>query len=809
MTVGKAVGKLEGWWKKFRNPYWRALCRYHEQYRRNCIDEKAILLESQHGKEFAGNVFRIVQYLATSEEYAGYKLFVTCWGGRQAAYRRRLAGCGIASRVRLVVMGTEAYYRVATTAKYLVNDNTFLPFFVKKEGQVYLNTWHGTPLKTLGRSIIGGAHMIGNTQKNFLSADYLLYPNEYTAEHMVDDYCLRNVCRATMLFGGYPRNTAFFDEAERLRLRGAYRLEGRRAYAYMPTFRGVAAKGTTDRNEVYLKYFFLELDRQLGEDEVLFVNLHVVSRSKIDFKEYRRIRPFPAAEETYAFLNACDALVTDYSSTFFDYAVSRRKIVLFTYDREDYLANRGLYFSMDELPFPQVRDVPALLAELRSPKAYDDAPVLAKFSPFEGPEATRRLVDRVVLGRRTGIVERPVPDNGRPNVLVYAGNFSGCGITTALMNLFSVIDLARRNYTVTVEQRLLGPFEARLHALPAEVGLLAVGGDMNLSLRARVRRKLLKWKLYSLGRYVRRMDAELAFDRRRMLGEGRFDVAIHFSGYEDEIIARLGAFPGRRFIMVHSDMLREIATRGNQRRSSLEYAYRSYDKVAAITPAALASAEEIAGKSPRLTLLPNAIDYRRIRELGAQDVDLSLAKRLSMPRAAAAAFLEAPGRKVVAVGRFSPEKGHERLVAAFAEYSASRPDVRLVIVGGTAFKGGYAKLLARLRGLGLADRVLLIENTPNPYAIISRCDGLIMASLYEGFGLVLLEGDILGKPVVSTDIDGPRPFMLEHGGTLVPNTDAGVLQGLGLLFEGKVARMNVDYEAYNADVARRFEALFA
>lgn len=808
MTAKKAIGKVKGWIAKLRNPYWCALSRYLDQYLANTVDEKAVLLESQHGKEFSGNIFRIAQYLATSPEYDGYTLYVTCWGGRQKDYRQKLARYGMEKRVKLVLMASEDYYRVVTTAKYLVNDNTFLPFFVKKEGQVYLNTWHGTPLKTLGRRIVGGAHMIGNTQKNFLSADFLLHPNDYTAEHMIEDYCLANVCRAKVLLGGYPRNTAFFDDAERARIRGAYGLDGLRVYAYMPTFRGAAAQGTTDKNEIYLHYFLYELDRQLSDDELLYVNLHVVSSSKVDFGCFRRIRPFPGTEETYAFLNACDALVTDYSSVFFDYAASRRKIVLFTYDREDYLRDRGTYLPLESLPFPQVRDVPSLLTELRGPKGYDDTAFLAEFSAYEGPDATAKVMDRVILGRRTGIVERPVPDNGKQNVVIYGGNLSGNGITASLMNLLSHVDRTKRNYIVTFEQRLTGPFEQRIHALPDGVGILAVSGDMDLSVRARIRRKLLKWKHYPLARYARRQKDFLAFDRRRMLGEGRFDVAIHFSGYEDEIIARFGEFPGRRLIMVHSDMLHEIRMRGNQRRSSLEYAYRNYDRVAAITPAAFDSAAAIAGSREKISLLPNSIDDERIRSLGAEPVDFSLAKRLSMPRTAAEAFMTAHPRKIVAVGRFSPEKGHERLVKAFSVYAAAHDDAGLVIVGGSSYRGGYEKLVACIRGLGLERKVLLVEDTPNPYAIVKACDGLIMASHYEGFGLVLLEGDILGKPIVSTDIAGPRPFMQEHGGTMVPNTDAGVAEGVRKLFDGEVKRIDVDYKDYNADVVRRFEALF-
>ncbi|MFR4022006.1 MAG: CDP-glycerol glycerophosphotransferase family protein [[Eubacterium] siraeum] len=64
-------------------------------------------------------------------------------------------------------------------------------------------------------------------------------------------------------------------------------------------------------------------------------------------------------------------LVTDYSSVFFDYACTRKKVVLFPYDKDEYLCDRGMYMDMDDLPFPQVFDLDALVDELRSEKNYD------------------------------------------------------------------------------------------------------------------------------------------------------------------------------------------------------------------------------------------------------------------------------------------------------------------------------------------------------------------------------------------------------------------------------------------------------
>ena len=92
------------------------------------------------------------------------------------------------------------------------------------------------------------------------------------------------------------------------------------------------------------------------------------AKDNVALKSFKHIKRFPSNYETYDFLNICDVLVTDYSSVFFDFACTRKKIVLFPYDKEEYLQDRGMYFSMDELPFPQVVDIVSLLEELRSEK---------------------------------------------------------------------------------------------------------------------------------------------------------------------------------------------------------------------------------------------------------------------------------------------------------------------------------------------------------------------------------------------------------------------------------------------------------
>ena len=59
----------------------------------------------------------------------------------------------------------------------------------------------------------------GNVQHNMFDADYLLCPNELTMRSLTEDYMIENLGNTTLLFGGYPRNTAFLEQERRLQIR--------------------------------------------------------------------------------------------------------------------------------------------------------------------------------------------------------------------------------------------------------------------------------------------------------------------------------------------------------------------------------------------------------------------------------------------------------------------------------------------------------------------------------------------------------------------------------------------------------------
>ena len=201
------------------------------------------------------------------------------------------------------------------------------------------------------------------------------------------------------------------------------------------------------------------------------------------------------------------------------------------------------------------------------------------------------------------------------------------------------------------------------------------------------------------------------------------------------------------------------------------------------------------------------IDSETIRRKAADEIALDENTDVFPDREAFFDAMASSKTKFITVGRFSPEKGHKRLISAFRRYHAEHGNCCLIIMGGYSVGNGYEETADWIRTNGMEDSVILLHRVSNPYPVIRSCDGFILSSFYEGFGLVIAEADILGIPVVATDIAGPRTFMREHGGTMVESSEEGIYEGLCLLGAKQVPTMSVDYKTYNRDAIREFEAL--
>ncbi|MEP9384998.1 bifunctional glycosyltransferase family 2 protein/CDP-glycerol:glycerophosphate glycerophosphotransferase [Nocardioides sp. KR10-350] len=311
--------------------------------------------------------------------------------------------------VRKVVRFSPEWYDLLGRASYIVNNDNFPWFFSKAEGQVYVQTWHGTPLKRIAKDIddpqlIPVAYM-KTMDAEAATWDYLVSPSPYCSEILPGAFGYDG----PLLELGYPRNDALLTaDADRVRAEVRAKLgikDGRRVVLYAPTWRDVDAK-----------VLYLDPAKLVEEvpDTVLLVRGHVNTSDSdaIGPAARGRIRDVTLYPDINDLFLASDVLVTDYSSVMFDFALLDRPQVFLVPDLDEYRGDvRGFYLDLEEIaPGPICRDDDALIAHLRAGEAADEpyrearARFRERFAPWDDGLATKRVVDAMLGGGPTSLV---------------------------------------------------------------------------------------------------------------------------------------------------------------------------------------------------------------------------------------------------------------------------------------------------------------------------------------------------------------------------------------------------------------------
>lgn len=798
MKVLKLVRKV------FRKniPQYISRSNYLKYYETLSIDDSIILLESQQGKNLNGNIFYILKELSFNKQYNGFKVCISVKKDFVEKFQMLIKEYNLIGR--LIIMNTDEYYKTLSTAKYLITDTSFPFSFMKKEGQRILNVWHGTPLKKLGKKDNSGLHSLGNVQKNFLISDYLLYPNHYMREHMIEDYMLENICFAKCVMCGYPRNEVFFENKND-KIINQLNIRGKQIIGYMPTWRRTKGKFVDlDENEIVFNYL-LEIDNKLSEKQVLLVNLHPFMKDKIDYNQFKHIKPFPDNFETYDVLNVCEILITDYSSVFFDFANTKRKIILFTYDLEEYLEDRGLYLDYESLPFCYAYDVDKLIKELNTSSYPNYDEFIKTYCNYDGKGRTSELLNLFIFGNNGNLELIDIEKNNKENVLIYTGNLSKNGITTALMNLLNSIDTNKYNYYLTFYARKVAKHKDILSKIPENVNYIPMQGKTNASIADKINVYYIKETNKEIALDTERLDKLYKYEIKRCFSDIKFSHVIQYSGYEIKVQQLFGRFDADKIIFVHNNMVEEINVRKAQNPNALKYAYNNYDKVVLVTEDMREPTLTFCNDERKIYIANNIIDYKTILEKSKNDVSFDEDTVSTMEYEDLCNILDSDFRKFISIGRFSPEKGHFRLMDAFNKLWKEDSSIYLILVGGHGVL--HKKTIEYKDTLESKDNIIIIRSLSNPYPLLKKCDYFVLSSFHEGFGLVMVEADILGLPVISTNILGPRNFLLENKGKLVDNDTNGLFEGMKELLNDKISVMNVDYEEYNKRAVSDFESL--
>ena len=281
-----------------------------------------------------------------------------------------------------------------------------------------------------------------------------------------------------------------------------------------------------------------------------------------------------------------------------------------------------------------------------------------------------------------------------------------------------------------------------------------------------------------------------------------FKMIINYDGYnknESLMFAHSGI---RNAVWVHNDMIQEIETRNIQNFNILKDVYNHADEVCVVSRDLIGPTSQISGRSDNIRVIHNINNYSDIIEKSKREMAIDENTVLVNSSSLEEIFTK-EGMKFISIGRFSPEKGHERLINAFNRFCEDYPDAHLIIMGGHGDL--FEKTCEFVEG---HDNITLIKSISNPMPILEKCDLFILSSFYEGWGIVLMEADTLGVPIISTDVVGTQ-WLKDYGGNLVENSEEGLLNGMYDFVNGKIHTLDIDYDDFNNEIISDFDKLLS
>lgn len=772
-------------------------CRYVAYREELPIDAEAVLYEVGHGSSISCNPLALYRAAKAAPEYSNlthYWIVVD-----KTPIPEELLKDG---QVVILERETDAYFRALATAKFLVNNTSFGSYFIRRKEQRYLNTWHGTPWKTLGKSVKGQPLAYGNISRNLMQATHVAVGNQWTVETLLKEHNVHEIFSGKIAVTGSPRNDVLRRSLEVAELNGIGALEIDGAgplVVYVPTWHGSLGDDGLIEYDASVDLKVLHAIESAGCRVLYSAHRFVYEMAlKAGLSSYL----IPKDVDLYTVLKYADAIITDHSSVFIDFLVLDRPIVFYAPGIERYRHERGLY-NLD-LPGPLCITESQLVSEMsdvaRGVDKYADErrTVASQFAGSEDGHAAKRVLAWFIEDKSEGIVIEP-------NSTSKAGLFRHSFIPNGIASSFRALARGLRSQRGLVPHVLVEPGSLLVDSgRQAQLDLLADNALVLPRSGAMLRSKEERWleqkdrSNYSALSGDQRDVLMRGFEREymRLFGEARFTVSCEFDGYSAFWTRVMGAAPNgtKRAIYMHNNMLEERTSKHPELHRVIPD-YSNFDLLISVSGSVCEeNREQLASRNElpveRFVWADNVVDSERV-----------LAGASEPASAEATEFIDRASQLIVAVGRLSQEKGHDRLLKCLAHDNSN---LHLLVVGG----GPELESLRSLSyHLGLDDRVFFTGQVLNPYPLIVKASAVALLSRWEGQGLALLEAMILKRPIVATDIPGPRSIVNAFGGTLVSNDDVGVAKALQLIALDKLKTPEFDVDSYNQFAISKFRDL--
>lgn len=376
----------------------------------NCIttDQKTIIFGSFNGQSYCDSPKAIYEYMLNNSKYDEYKYIWIFKDVKRHKYLEKNRNTQIVSATGI------KYYKALGRAKYWFFNYKIRDYIYPKKNQVFVQCWHGTPLKRLGCDLINFDNAMNSLEEikhryeiETSKFSYFISPSKFATEKFISIWDMKKNNKENIIIEqGYPRNDFLYnykeDDVKRVKQTLKITDTNKKIILYAPTYRDnqhSARLGYTYKTEVN----FDKLKEKLQDEYIILFRAHWLVANAFDFEKYKsfiyNVSDYDDINELYII---SDLLITDYSSVFFDYANLKRPILFYMYDLEEYRDNiRGFYLNIEELPGPILKTEEELIQNIKetTKEFYDEKykKFNKKFNYLDDGQASKRVVDKIFV----------------------------------------------------------------------------------------------------------------------------------------------------------------------------------------------------------------------------------------------------------------------------------------------------------------------------------------------------------------------------------------------------------------------------
>ena len=361
LDIMKSPGSTIAWGFKriknsFRNIISAIICRTTP------IKPKRVVMWAYDFKQYSCNPRALTEYLL--DHHPEFEIY---W-----VFRRKLDISGVDRRIKCIRYRSLDFHRIINTAEFIFTNCRTDPFNIhwyKREGQKYIMQWHGgVALKKVEKDAEDKLSFmyLDKAQRDSKVCDLMISGCDFQTRLIRESFWYDG----EILEKGIPRNDIFFDMSRHAEIRKKvyrkYNLdEDTRIILYAPTFRKPV---TIEPYRLDWKEIVPAFQAFLGNEKVaVMLRLHPNLIGKADttsLLNHPAMIDVTGYHDMQELLCISDVLMTDYSSSMFDYSLMNRPCFIYAADIEQY--DRGYYFDFKELPFPLARTQEELLKAIQT-----------------------------------------------------------------------------------------------------------------------------------------------------------------------------------------------------------------------------------------------------------------------------------------------------------------------------------------------------------------------------------------------------------------------------------------------------------